>query len=141
QVEDLATRLRVRPPTASMVPGIGSPLLWCLGRPKLLWPAEGMELLKPDSIRGVIAHELAHLRRRDHWVGWITLLAGCVWRWNPLFWFIRGRLYVCAELACDAWVVGTLPEVRRAYAEALIEVLQLLVRKATPVPALGMGSG
>src|SRR6185295_2090146 len=66
------------------------------------------------------------------------LIAACVWWFNPLFWYVRHQLRNNAELACDAWVVATLPAGRRAYAEALIEVSQLSPL-ATPVLALGMG--
>jgi hypothetical protein len=93
-----------------------------------------------DRERAIAVHELAHLRRRDHWVRWLELLAGCLWWWNPLFWYVRSQLRRNAELACDAWVVSTLPGARRAYAEVLLEVSQLLSRSAAPAPALGMGS-
>jgi len=96
----------------------------------------------PDgSLRTVIAHELAHLRRRDHWIAFVQLVAECVWWWNPLFWFIRRQIRLNAELACDAWVVSTLPEQRRAYAEALIEISEQLSRRATPAFALGVSNG
>src|SRR4029077_18337657 len=44
-----------------------------------------------------------------------------------------------AELACDAWVVDTLPEARQAYAEALLEVVQQMSHVPSPEPALGVG--
>jgi hypothetical protein len=87
----------------------------------------------------VLIHELAHLRRRDHWVGWLQVLATCLWWWHPLFWYVRRQLRANAELACDAWVLWALPDGRRAYAEALIEVSERVSRLAAPVPALGMG--
>jgi hypothetical protein len=93
--------------------------------------------LSPDGCRAVLVHELAHLRRRDHWVGWLMLFGACVWWWHPLFRFVRWQLGREAELACDAWVVGLLPEARRAYAEALIEVCEQSSVRAAPVPALG----
>ena len=65
-------------------------------------------------------HELAHIKRRDHVVGWIELIAGLVWWWNPLFWSVRRALREQAELACDAWVISALPNGRRAYAESLL---------------------
>jgi arginine repressor len=123
-----------------VVTGLGSPCVWGLGRPLLLWPACLLARLPADRERAIAVHELAHLRRRDHWVRWLELLAGCLWWWNPLFWYVRSQLRRNAELACDAWVVSTLPGARRAYAEALLEVSQLLSRSAAPVPALGMGS-
>jgi len=35
--------------------------------------------------RGIIAHELAHMHRRDHWITWLELGASIPWWWNPLF--------------------------------------------------------
>jgi len=97
-----------------------------------------MEALPSHCRRSVIAHELAHLRRRDHWVSWLQMLAECVWWWNPVYWYVRRQLRLNAELACDAWVIETLPGDRRAYAEALIEVTQHVSQAAAPLPALGM---
>jgi beta-lactamase regulating signal transducer with metallopeptidase domain len=137
-VSDVAGTLQVRLPCTLIVPRISSPFVWSLGRPKSLWPASLLERLPQDAQRSIVVHELAHLRRRDHWVGWLQLVAECVWWWNPFFWYVRRQLRLNAELACDAWVVATLPQERRAYAEALIEVTQLIAQTAAPMPALGM---
>jgi beta-lactamase regulating signal transducer with metallopeptidase domain len=139
RVADWASRIGVRSPRALVVPGTGSPCLWCLGRPQLLIPAALLDKLQADCWPGVLVHELAHLRRRDHWVARLELLAGCLWWWNPLFWYVRSQLHQNAELACDAWVIGVLPDGRRSYAETLIEVCRLSV--AAAAPALGMGGG
>jgi hypothetical protein len=138
-VEELAGRLEVRPPVTLLLPGIASPFVWSLGRTKLLWPEELQ--LADDCRRSVLLHELAHLRRRDHWVGWLQLVGGCIWWWNPLFWLVCRQLRENAELACDAWVVQLLPEARRAYAEALIQVTQNISQRAVPVAAFGLGNG
>jgi hypothetical protein len=137
-VDDLAVKLRVHAPATRLVRRIRSPFVWGLGRAQLLWPAALMDSLPAPCRRSVIAHELAHLRRRDHWVSWLQVFAECLWWWNPLFWYVRRQLRQNAELACDAWVIGTLPEDRRAYAEALIEVTQQVSQTAAPLPALGM---
>ena len=70
--------------------------------------------------RGVIAHELAHIRRGDHYLAWLELVAGLVWWWNPLFWFVRRRLRESAELACDAIALSVCNDSRRSYAELLL---------------------
>jgi beta-lactamase regulating signal transducer with metallopeptidase domain len=135
---ELAGTFGVRPPRVGVLPGLRSPLVWGGCPARLLWP-EGLEDALPDlGLRAVLAHELAHLRRRDHWVGWLLLAGGCVWWWHPLFWFVRRRLGREAELACDAWVVGTLPQARRAYAEALLAVCQRASWAAEAAPALGV---
>jgi beta-lactamase regulating signal transducer with metallopeptidase domain len=140
-VANLGERLNVRAPETLVVPGLASPMLWGLRRPLLLWPAWLLGQMTPECQRAVIVHELAHLRRRDHWVAWLQLAIGCAWWWNPLFRFVNTQVRCNAELACDAWVVETLPGSRRAYADALLEVSQLSSRNALPLPALGMAGG
>lgn len=128
RVAALSARLRLRPVPVATIAGIASPMVWGLGRPRLLWPADLSFGAPADSRRestgasidGVIVHELAHVKRGDHLVGWLELVAGVVWWWNPLFWFVRSSLREQAELACDAWVISALPDGRRAYAEALL---------------------
>src|SRR6185312_8128465 len=92
-----------------------------------------------DRWAGILAHELAHLARRDHWVVRLELLVEAVWWWNPLFRHARRQLHEEAERACDARVVRSLPERRFAYAEALVDVCEHLARTAIPKPALGVG--
>jgi beta-lactamase regulating signal transducer with metallopeptidase domain len=136
-VRELCSSLGVRPPRVQTLPGLGSPQVWAGGRTRLLWPRGLEERLTPDGCRAVLVHELAHLARRDHWVGRLLLVAGCVWWWHPLFYLVRRQLQRYAELACDAWVVATLPEARRSYAEALLDVCQRHPWAAAAVPALG----
>jgi len=141
KLEDDARRLGVKCPDIVAVAGIKTPLIWAVGRARLLWPLElaleSSEWNEMKRWRGVLIHELAHLHRRDHWVGWLELLAGLVWWWNPFFWIARRQLRENAELACDAWVVDCLPEERRNYAETLLEVCQLKSRSVMPWPVVG----
>jgi len=139
-VEAVAARLGVRPPETVVAAGPISPILWCVGRPRLVWPERLLDRLPREAWSDIAAHELAHLRRRDHWVGWLLLAAGLVWWWNPLFWITRRRLHFWAELACDAWVVKLRPAGRRRFARTLIEVSRLVSRAARPLPAMGMSA-
>ena len=120
RVADLSARLGLRPVPVLTMPFATSPMVWCLGRPRLLWPASLTADSTDACVDGVLVHELAHVKRRDHFVGWIELAAAVVWWWNPLFWFVRSALREQAELACDAWVISALPDGRRAYAESLL---------------------
>ncbi len=139
-VRELADSMNLQPPRLVVLPGVASPMVWGFGAPRLIWPLGLEDRLSVEGRRAVLIHELAHLRRRDHWVGWLLLAAGCVWWWHPLLWWVRRRLTQEAELACDARVVGTAPDARRAYAEALLEVSQRLASTAA-VPALGAAGG
>jgi hypothetical protein len=146
QVNALARRMGIRNVELRVVEGIESPFIWCLHRSMLLWPAKLSDKVSGDSLQGLIIHELAHLKRRDPWVGWLELAAGCVWWWNPLYWLVRNQLRLNAELACDAWVVNILdavPKSRRAYAEALLAVCEHIHerRRAIPMTAIGVDTG
>jgi beta-lactamase regulating signal transducer with metallopeptidase domain len=136
-LNELATTMRIRPPTVKVVPGLASPLVGGFWRPMLLWPAGLDERLPEAGTRAVLVHELAHLCRRDHWVRLVETIAGCIWWWNPVYRVVRSRIRRYAEEACDAWVLSVLPQARRAYAEALVEVCSR-VAKVQPLPALGV---
>jgi hypothetical protein len=142
EAERISRRLGVRAPELLAIAGLGTPVLWCLGRPRLLLPERLTKTLGLDRWQGILTHELAHLRRHDHWVSRLELAAGLFWWWNPLYWLIRARLDAEAELACDAWVVWAMPERRLLYAEVLFEICATLSLARSPAPALGAaGSG
>jgi beta-lactamase regulating signal transducer with metallopeptidase domain len=137
----MAQRFGIRTPSLRIVDGLSGPLMWSCGRPRLFMPAALLDTLNRDSWRGVLAHELAHIKRRDHWVAWIELAGACLWWWNPLYWYVRNRVRENAEFACDAWVVWAMPEQRKSYAETLVAVSELKALRATPLSALAMSSG
>jgi bla regulator protein blaR1 len=142
EAQRISLRLGVRRPELLVVPNLVTPMLWCLGRSKLLLPERLLESLPLDHWRGILMHELAHLKRGDHWVSRLELAAGLIWWWNPLYWLTRSRLDAEAELACDAWVVWALPKDRLAYAEVLFDICATLSLARPPAPALGVtGSG
>lgn len=64
----LARRIRViRAPAVYFVPGAVCPMLWAIGRcSRLLIPCELWNRLGERHRSSLLAHELAHLKRRDH---------------------------------------------------------------------------
>ena len=123
-----------------MTGAIDSPFVWFFGRLWLVWPEKLVGLDEISRARGVIAHELAHIRRGDQLLAWIELLAGVFWWWNPLFWFVRNRVRESAELACDAIALSAQSESRRAYAELLIRISSGS-GMPTLAPVLGIRAG
>ena len=117
--------LRVRRQTREAVPEgdvwlcdrIGSPFIFGLFRPRIYLPS-GL----PEASRAhVIAHEQAHLCRRDHWwkpLGFALLTVN--W-FNPALWL--GYILLCRdiELACDERVIrGFNGEEKKSYSAALL---------------------
>ena len=116
-----------------------SPMIWCGLRVRLVLPSVLWAQLDSVGRQAVVYHELAHLRRYDHWIRWIELVVSGLYWWHPLVWWVRRRLHEEADLCCDAWVTWLLPRRRRAYAEALLVTKQYISGNHVPVPAVGMG--
>ncbi len=136
-VQSVAERLDIPAPEVRVLEGLPTPVVWCLGRPVLLWPGVDGREAETHGLRSIVAHELAHLRRKDHWAAWLEMAASVVWWWNPLFTIVRRQRRRYAELSCDAWAISLNPEHRRDYAEALIDVVQRMSTKPLVAPALG----
>lgn len=126
-------------PAVCMIDWNHGPLVFCTLRPRLILPRRWWSELDDVGRRAVICHELAHLRRRDHWVCWFETIVGCLFWWHPLVWWARHRLREEAEYCCDAWVTWLLPAGRRAYAEALLSARTYVTRERPAGPVLGMG--
>ena len=50
----------------------------------------------------MLAHELAHIQRRDYVTGFVARLAVAFHFYHPLIWWLAGRLLLQQELAADA---------------------------------------
>jgi len=88
RVSAVARQLRLScVPTTWLVPGRIPPMLWTLGgRARLLVPAELWPNLSESQQTALIAHELAHLKRKDPWVRWLDLAVGGLYWWHPVVW-------------------------------------------------------
>lgn len=141
--EGLARRLGLaRAPTLWMVPGAVSPMLWgILGRPRLLIPIDLWKDLDWSQRGALLTHELAHFRRRDHWVRGLELLVTGLFWWHPVVWWARHELREAEEQCCDAWVLWALPAAKQSYAQALVETMDFLAGAAAPLPAPASGLG
>src|SRR5271157_2164752 len=128
RVSAVARQLQLRRvPTTWLVPGRIPPMLWTVGgRARLLVPSELWPNLSESQQTALIAHELAHLKRKDHWIRWLDLgVAGLYW-WHPVVWWARRGLREAEEQCCDAWAVWATPRGSRSYAAALLAALEFV---------------
>ncbi len=135
---DLAKKLGLRRvPDLRLVDAIAIPMVWCVGaRPIIALPARLSSELDEQQTSMVLAHELAHLKRRDHWVRGLELVISLIYWWNPLVWWARRKLHEFEELCCDAWVAWAFPDREKCYAEALFKAATLAPRAHRQAPAL-----
>jgi beta-lactamase regulating signal transducer with metallopeptidase domain len=136
-IDELARRMGLDcAPEVSLVPGRIPPMLWSIGaRPRLLLPLELWSSMSEDERSTLVLHELAHLKRGDHWVRWLELLVAGLYWWHPVVWYIRSALREAEEHCCDAWVVWAMPRGSKTYATALVAALDF-VSGACPAPAV-----
>jgi beta-lactamase regulating signal transducer with metallopeptidase domain len=121
------------PPAVKSATGIGSPMLWGWGRSTvILFPRELLARLNPEARDTLLAHELAHFLRRDHWVRVLELVATGLYWWHPAVWLARAGIEAAEEECCDAWVVGGLRASPRRYAEALLATVDFVAELRRP---------
>lgn len=116
------------------------PMVWCVRRPVLILPRRLWSQLDDASRLAVIFHELAHLRRRDHILCWMEMLAAVFFWWNPAVWWVCRQVRDEADACCDAWVVRLQPTGRRAYAQALLASTHMNGTVAFAGPVVGLGA-
>lgn len=98
-------------------PQVDTPFILGIFRPTIFLP-EGLAEMDTEY---VIAHEKAHLRRKDHWWKPLGFLLLTTHWFNPVLWIAYILLCRDIELACDEKVIRELGvENKKPYAEALI---------------------
>lgn len=115
----------LRPPGVRLARTSGEALLAGLFTPVLILPEGLARDPSPGALRSVCAHELAHLKRGDHWALWGEEVLLTVLAINPILRLIRDRRAAAREEACDVQVLSHADgDVRRLYARSLIDALR-----------------
>jgi hypothetical protein len=93
------------------------------------------EPLPEDALLPVIAHELAHVRRRDVLLHVLLKIITLPIAFHPLVRMLERRVAVAREIACDALVTSTLVE-PQTYARTLLSIAE---RGIAPRYAMAFG--
>lgn len=97
---------------------ISCPFILGIICPKIYLPSS----LSAETTAHVLAHEYAHLKRKDHWWKPVGFLLLSIHWFNPLMWIAYILLCRDIEIACDERVVKELPlQDRKDYSCALLE--------------------
>lgn len=126
-----ADLIRVLPPSH------GTPMVAGVWRPLVLLPATLLED-GPIALRAVLAHEMAHLRRRDTLVNLLLRAAALPVAYNPATTLIHRQIQHARELLCDAAAAQVLPS-PGAYAQVLLRLAQQLVHPGGDTPRSTVG--
>jgi len=102
---------------------IRSPILLGVLRPMIVFPADIASWTSTAERRAMLRHELAHVKRRDHYVNLFQTVLGAVFYFHPLARYACRQLAVEREMACDDHVVGSGAEAE-TYAESIIKTAE-----------------
>jgi bla regulator protein blaR1 len=112
-----------------------SPLSWGLRNPVILLDRD--TLLAPEEADAILAHEVAHVARRD-WPSLIlSRLAVALFWFNPLVWRLDREVAQQAEEAADSDAAATVEPAR--YAQTLLDWARLGGASALPANAIAAG--
>lgn len=114
-----------------------SPMTIGIVRPRIVLPVSWRTW--PEPTRGaVLAHEAAHVRRRDPLVSFVGRVNRCLFWFNPLAWWLERALTANAEHACDEAGVRAMGE-SRGYADVLLDMAASVGRHHGRVHWQGVG--
>jgi uncharacterized protein (TIGR03435 family) len=99
--------------------------------PVLCLPEGITDRLTPAQIRAIIAHEMAHVRRRDNLMATVHMLVEILFWFHPLVWWINTRLMEERERACDESVLQSGNQAD-LYAESILNVCKFFMESPMP---------
>jgi beta-lactamase regulating signal transducer with metallopeptidase domain len=115
-----------------------SPVVFGASRPMILLPVATIAELTREQLETVLAHELAHVRRRDFAVNLAQLLVETLLFFHPATWWVSSRMRVERERCCDDSAVALSGD-PATYVRALLTLERS--RPAAPSLMLGLGAG
>jgi beta-lactamase regulating signal transducer with metallopeptidase domain len=110
------------PPELLLSEDVGSPVLVGGWRPAILMPRSLSATYQWPELEMVLAHELAHLQRRDLTWAWLPMLAGALFWFHPLVWLARREWRLAQEMACDEQALLTTGAPALAYGQMVLKL-------------------
>ncbi len=94
-------------------------------------------LLDFEELKGILAHEIAHMTRRDNWKGWLLALLRTLMFYNPVVLIVFRRILYENEKLCDDIAIS-ITNKPLALASSLLRVFRM-TRKGKPHITIGRG--
>ena len=137
--ERLARRLRVGVPFRIVESaGVDTPILIGWLQPLIILPLAAMAHMTAAQVEALLAHELAHIHRRDYAINLLQTIAEALLFFHPAVWWISKRIRQEREHCCDDAAIAVAGEAT-AYAEALMALASWREREFEP--SLGAARG
>ena len=137
RLAELAQRAGVRQPVALLESArVAGPLVLGHLRPAILLPLGAVAGLSPSLLEALLAHELAHIVRRDYLLNLGLAVAEVLFFYHPAVWFMANCLRAERENCCDDQAAALCGGDRLRVARALAALAELEVTPTAPRLAL-----
>ncbi|HXW56846.1 MAG TPA: M56 family metallopeptidase [Candidatus Cybelea sp.] len=117
---------------------IAGPVTIAFARPAVLIPRGFIEQCAPRDILVVLAHECAHIKRRDFQKNLLYEMASLAIAYHPLTWFVKSQIARTREMTCDEMATQKLID-PSLYAESLIRLAKRISLTAGSLSSNALG--
>src|SRR5262245_53510661 len=101
----------------------------------IVLPADASDRFDESELRLLLAHELAHQKRRDLAWNWLPTVVGWLLYFHPLVWLLKRSWLQAQEAACDELLVQSRSARPSEYGRLLLRLAQ-----CGPRPHLGLAA-
>lgn len=119
--QQLGVKQTVQFVASERIPG---PAVVGFNKPAIVISPSLLITLQKDQLQYILAHEFAHIQRRDVAVNWLMHIILIIHWFNPLLWLAVHKARQDQEMACDACALNRMsPQQNNAYGQTIIHVL------------------
>lgn len=141
RLHELSQRLRMKHcPQLRISNGLDAPFAIGAIDPVIVLPQETIDQLDSDQLDIVMAHELAHVRRRDMLIGWFETVLTALWWFHPAIWWLKSSLRQTREDCCDDMLIANQIAQPDRYCETIIQAAARQTTHSLEPIALGFTS-
>ncbi len=128
-------------PAVLLTSAEGSPFVCGMFRSTLVVPRSLLARLSAVEVEQMVAHELAHVKRRDLIWAWTAQAARTLYFFHPVVHLVARRIRLERELACDQLAMYTTGHSPGEYARTLVRVMSHISEPMVSQAAVAMTGG
>ena len=114
---------------------VDSPLAFGILKPIVVLPESLISVLDRKELSALLAHELIHIKRKDHLMMIVEFISSIVHFFNPFVWLAVKHLKLEREKSCDDRVVSLLKGNSKHYGNGLLKVIRFQNSSRIRIPA------
>ena len=111
------------PPEVYLLSAAPQPFVWGLVRGDIYVPAGFAQHGTKEQRQAILAHELAHVARRDAALNLVQIVVQALFFFHPLVWWANRRIRHEREKCCDEIVLSDARTEPELYCRAIVEIL------------------